>query len=36
LREDRAEESEFVTISYWANVEGRAAFKQRFGLDCDR
>ena len=26
LREDRAEESEFVTISYWANVEAMSVF----------
>jgi hypothetical protein len=26
LREDRAEESEFMTISYWPSVEAMAAF----------
>lgn len=26
LREDRAEESEFMTISYWESVEAMAAF----------
>jgi len=26
LREDRAEETEFVTISYWPSVEAMAAF----------
>jgi hypothetical protein len=26
LREDRAEESEFVTISYWADVEAMSVF----------
>lgn len=26
LREDRAEESEFVTISYWENVEAMSRF----------
>jgi hypothetical protein len=26
LREDRAEDSEFVTISYWENVEAMSAF----------
>jgi hypothetical protein len=26
LREDRGAESEFVTISYWANVEAMASF----------
>ncbi len=26
LREDRADDSEFVTISYWANVEAMAVF----------
>jgi hypothetical protein len=26
LREDRAEESEFITISYWENVEAMARF----------
>lgn len=26
LREDRAEESEFITISYWENVEAMSVF----------
>ena len=33
LREDRGEETEFVTISYWASVEAMASFTGRDPTD---
>lgn len=33
LREDRADETEFVTISYWESIEAMAAFTGRDPLE---